>query len=86
MVIFVTPKRRTWPWSGKIQVMVCRPEEAFEVFQRMNEDFESIRDEIDVTLQHITEEQIPDWIYNNIEPTWWEILLGRIRYHLWTQR
>lgn len=83
MVIFVIQRRKRW--GNRIDVLPCKPEDAFEEFLKINEAMHRIRDRVDVTLQHIREDQIQDWIDNNIDPNWYETLMGRITYSLWVR-
>jgi hypothetical protein len=84
MVIFVVQRKKRW--GTRVNAIISTQEQVFEDFQRVNEAMEKIRDRVDITLQHIREDQIQDWIRNNVDPNWYEILMGRISYSLWERR
>lgn len=56
----------------------------FQAFQLLNETLEDegVRADYNVTLAPVTPEQFEDWIDNNVEPTWWELLTRRFRYSI----
>lgn len=84
MVIFVIQTKKRW--GNRVEALPCKPEDAFEEFQKINEVLHHVRDRVDITLQHIREDQIQDWITNNIDPNWYETLMGRITYSLWLRK
>ena len=42
------------------------------------------RDKYNITLAPISEDQLEQWIFENVQPTWWEILTRRTRYSVST--
>ena len=88
MLLIITPLSG---WRRKIMVFEFQnasQAEIFEAFQAVNEmyDNEDQRDKVNIALVPISLGQLPDWIENNVDPTWWETLRHRVKYTITTMR
>lgn len=82
MLLIVTPLTR---WRRKILAYDLNGYDAHGAFERVNEVFErnGERRSVNITLAHITTDQLLAWVNNNVRPNWWEHLTGRVNVELW---
>lgn len=82
MMLIITPLTG---WRREILVYDLNGFDPHEVFERVNDLFDrnGERQNVNITLAPIKADQVPDWLGNNLHPTWWERLTGRIRWSLW---
>lgn len=87
MMLIITPKGG---WRRRIVAFKFRNQvgdgDKFTVYQLVHSYYvaQGKRDKYNITLAPISAEQLEQWIYENVEPTWWEILTRRTRYSVST--
>lgn len=86
MLLIITPKRGLLREIEVFRFIDATEARMFEALQAVNEyyDGKDKRHEVNITLVPISMEQLPDWIDQNVEPNWFELLLRRYRYSVTT--
>lgn len=73
--IVVVPSKR---WRA-VQVFTTDPADFWELYTLIQDNTTT---DTRVTVAHCGEEQLGAWLENNVEPVWYESLLGRMRFVL----
>ena len=63
----------------RIEVFTIDPDDLWTLYTLIQEN---TPDETRVTIARCDEEHLGAWMANNVEPTWWERTIGRIRFTL----
>lgn len=82
MLLIITPVSG---WRRRIQVYSFidgTEKQWFEAFRAANDMYADIRDKVNIQLVPIRLDQLPEWLENNVDPTWLEHILGRYRVEL----
>lgn len=73
--IVVVPLRR----ARRIEVFTTTPDDLWDLYTVIQDN---TPDAWRVTIAHCGEDQLGAWLANNVEPVWYEKVIGRIRFAL----